>query len=98
VTLLAHAEDDYTLEFSGHHVGARAAGGLIVPARQQHIACRQIRAHGALDETPDQPRNRQNQTQRLDAFWPLQEQCIDDLIVLEEAEVSLDRVLVFLGL
>jgi hypothetical protein len=37
VTLLAHAEDDYTLELPGHHVGAQAADGLIIPTRERCV-------------------------------------------------------------
>jgi hypothetical protein len=51
--------------------------------------------HGVLDETPDQQRNQQYQTQLLNALRSLQEQRLDDLIVFEEAEVSLDCVLFF---
>jgi hypothetical protein len=67
VTLLAHAEDDYTLELPGHHVGGGTAGGLIVPTRERRVARFQAQTHGVLDKTPDQPRNQQHQTQRLDA-------------------------------
>jgi hypothetical protein len=55
VTLLAHAENDYTLKLPGHHVDARAAGGLIIPARERRVACLQAQTPGMLDETPDQP-------------------------------------------
>jgi hypothetical protein len=50
MTLRAHAEDNYTLELPGHHVGARASGGLIVPAREQRVARRQVHRHQSVDE------------------------------------------------
>jgi hypothetical protein len=55
MTLWAHAENDYTLELPGHHIGARAAGGLIIPTWERRVARHQVRAPGVLDETPDQP-------------------------------------------
>jgi hypothetical protein len=48
VTLWAHTEEDYTLELPDHHVGARAAGGLIIPTRQQNVACLQAQTPGVM--------------------------------------------------
>jgi hypothetical protein len=97
VTLLAHAEDDYTLELPGYHVGARAAGGLIVPARERRVA--HFQAQRMACSMRRQISNEINSTRPSASMRlrSLQEQRIDDLIVLEKAEVSLDRVLVFVG-
>jgi hypothetical protein len=50
MTLWAHAEESYSLELPGHHVGARASGRLIVSARQQCVARRQVHRHQSVDE------------------------------------------------
>ena len=93
-TLLPDTEDHYSLELPCHHVGGGTRGWLVVPARHRRITCLQVSAHGVLDETPDQQRDQQDQAQCLDTLRSFQEQRIDDLVILEETEVSLDSVTV----
>jgi hypothetical protein len=50
-----------------------------------------------LDETPDEQGDQQDQAKHLNALRAFEKQGIDDLIVLEKAEVSLDRVLLLIG-
>jgi hypothetical protein len=55
------------------------------------------RAHHQLDEPPDEQGDQQDQAERFDALGALEKQGMDDLIILEEAEVLLDPVLLFVG-
>ena len=55
------------MNFQVTMLGGRAAGWLIILARERRVARRKVRTHGVLDETP----NQQHQTQRLNALRSL---------------------------